>query len=296
MGLFDSAISSIQTDWKDVVGYEGLYKVNRDGQVCRVGQQIKTRSGHYQTYPERILKPYDGVVELSKNGHKKTMHVCALVAQAFLDGYVIGQPIYHIDGSSDAVTNLSLTAPIVDDSSDWKDIPGYEGYYQASIDGSIRSVTRIINSENNTVRRGKGLKIHLGSDGYVHCMLSKQGQSNLYAVHRLVALTFIPNPENKPQVNHKDGNKKNNKVENLEWATRSENMQHAAKHELWNPKHCGDISRMNMGKPVRCVDEGLEFDSMASAAKYYQMDWQSIDDAIKLQRPRKGHMFELIEK
>lgn len=69
-------------------------------------------------------------------------------------------------------------------------------------------------------------------DGYLGVVLCKNGKTKLIAVHRLVAMHFIPNPENKPQVNHKNGVKNDNAAENLEWVTQSENMKHAVKTGL----------------------------------------------------------------
>lgn len=78
----------------------------------------------------------------------------------------------------------------------------------------------------------KILKQSITTKGYLQVVLSREGKSNWYKVHRLVAQTFIPNPENKPQVNHIDGNKINNNINNLEWCTNSENQIHAFKNNL----------------------------------------------------------------
>lgn len=103
----------------------------------------------------------------------------------------------------------------------WKDVVCYEGYYQVSNQGRVKRMPRYITSKNGVTRfwKGKILKQTLNPDGYPMCILSKNGKSNLYGVHRLVAKSFIPNPEQLPVVNHKDEDKTNNNVENLEWCT-----------------------------------------------------------------------------
>ena len=112
----------------------------------------------------------------------------------------------------------------------WKDIEGYEGLYQVSNLGRVRSLNRITNGKFGNrslcLRKGRILKPRKISL-YTGVYLSKNGHVKNYTIHRLVAQAFIPNPQNKLEVNHIDGNKLNNKVDNLEWATRSENEQHA---------------------------------------------------------------------
>ena len=102
----------------------------------------------------------------------------------------------------------------------WRAIPGYEGFYQVSDLGNIRSI------RFNKIRNMKSWDSH----GYRAVELCMNNNRYTVGIHRLVALTFIPNPENKPEVNHKDRNKSNNNVENLEWVTQSENVAHAYRH------------------------------------------------------------------
>lgn len=113
----------------------------------------------------------------------------------------------------------------------WKDIENYEGIYQVSNIGRVKSLDRYVNcSPNGKAKRFlKGIVLRQISDkdGYQIVNLKKH-QEGLYSrVHRLVAQAFIPNTDNKPQVNHIDGVKYNNIVTNIEWATLSENRRHA---------------------------------------------------------------------
>ncbi len=122
----------------------------------------------------------------------------------------------------------------------WKDIPGYEGLYQASSFGNIRS----LNWRKQNIVRNLYLKPH--NKGYLQVELSKGGKKKMITVHRLVALAFIPNPDNLPVINHKDENKNNNNVENLEWCTFSYNTayskdKHPEKFRYINQKRCKHV-------------------------------------------------------
>ena len=105
----------------------------------------------------------------------------------------------------------------------WRDIKDFEGYYQISTKGRVKSFHK------GTVRI---MKLQVTKDGYLRVELHRPGKKRKTQVHILVAETFLPNPENKPEVNHEDGNKSNNCVENLKWSTSSENRQHAVRMGL----------------------------------------------------------------
>lgn len=109
----------------------------------------------------------------------------------------------------------------------WRDIEGYEGVYQVSNQGRVKSLPR-----NGTIKSERILRPAANHAGYYNVLFSFNHLRKHFSVHRLVAKAFIPNPENKPQINHIDGNKTNNTDSNLEWVTSKENMQHACKSGL----------------------------------------------------------------
>lgn len=139
----------------------------------------------------------------------------------------------------------------------WKDVKGYEGYYQVSNLGNVRSLDRIILCKNGSERFtvGKPLKPQMDYQGYLRVGLNICGKFKTYRVHRLVALNFLDEKENKDQVNHINGIKDDNRLTNLEWVTGSENIKHAIKTGLIIKDSC--INRSNKGNlnPNSKLDE-----------------------------------------
>ena len=110
---------------------------------------------------------------------------------------------------------------------EWRPVTGFEGYYEVSNLGDVRSVEREVREDAPRVLAGRVRKPHVTPFGYLRLQLTREAAKTNVFVHRLVADAFVPKVEGKPEVNHKDGDKLNNRAENLEWATRSENNQHA---------------------------------------------------------------------
>lgn len=168
----------------------------------------------------------------------------------------------------------------------WKDIQGYEGKYRVSNYGRIKSLSRkIFNGTGFYMSKEKILNGHIITNGYMQIEL--QGKPLL--VHRLVAEAFILNHENKPQVNHIDGDKTNNRVDNLEWVTNGENQIHAYKNGL--NKRSEKAGR----KPIKVCQIDLKtgkivkiYNSISEARKNLNIKKDNISSVCKNKRKSCG--------
>lgn len=179
----------------------------------------------------------------------------------------------------------------------WKDIPGYEGLYQASNLGQIRSLDRTVeyvkhysDRDVKAVHKFKGRVLkQTFTSGYLGVLLSVDGKTKDVLVHRLVASTFVENFDSKPQVDHKDGDRTNNRADNLIWVTSKEN--HA--NTISKGKHtCQQLFKQ---KKIIDVDTGEIFDSMLSAENKYNIPRGRISSAIKSNQRVYGHKFEMYQ-
>lgn len=156
----------------------------------------------------------------------------------------------------------------------WEDIIGYEGRYQISNFGNLKSCSRemVTPTGQKFMSKESCPKLQNDKDGYRQYNLGKSGKQKTYRIHRLVALHFISNPENKEQVNHKNGIKYDNRVENLEWATASENERHSHKNGYKkNIKKCVDAMVKKNQKLVLNLETGIFYEDTKDAADSFHL-------------------------
>ena len=166
----------------------------------------------------------------------------------------------------------------------WKDIKGYEGFYQVSDCGRIKSLERDVYYSNGIVHhlKEKILAPFLDKDGYQIVSLYLNGKAKSITVHRLVAEAFLPNPENKSQINHKNEVKNNNVVENLEWCTASYNVNYGTRTERSvQNRRSYKLGNHPHAKPVFCEELNKKFDCITSAQEELGIWGSAITKACK---------------
>ena len=172
---------------------------------------------------------------------------------------------------------------------EWRDIKGYEGKYQVSNLGRVKSL-----KDNHGNYREKILDIKPNKKGYLRIELSLYGKKKKFQVHRLVAQSFIPNPNNLPEVNHKDENKQNNCVYNLEWCTHQYNSNYGTRILRASNTHKGkkhlsnSYSNNYCSRKVMCVTTDRDFNCIKEASEYYNIDHTNISACCKGKRKSAG--------
>jgi len=151
----------------------------------------------------------------------------------------------------------------------FKDVKGYEGLYQVSNLGRVKSLSKKTNVNSNGAKytsKEKILKNSLNRLGYLSVTLCNNAKRKTMLVHRLIAIHFINNKENKPFINHINGIKNDNRIENLEWCTQKENVNHAIKNGLIDIEKQKKITSKVRSKPMLNTDNGIFFNSLKDAA------------------------------
>lgn len=168
---------------------------------------------------------------------------------------------------------------------EWRDIKGYEGYYQVSNMGRVKSLERKIKRSRcgDATIKSKILKLWDTKDYYPYAHLCVCNKRKLIKIHRVIAETFIPNPENKPCINHINGKKNDNRVENLEWCTYSENNFHAFRMGL-NNNAKGEMS----------VNSKLKDDDIIEIKRLYFIEKKSLLEVSLKYGVCKGTIDEII--
>lgn len=175
----------------------------------------------------------------------------------------------------------------------WKDIHGFEGIYQVSNQGRVKSLDRIViyrkpagNGIKSARFKGRILKQHLNKQGRLVIILAKNGfKHRLVSVHRLVALAFLPLVDKHPEINHIDGVPTNNNVENLEWSNRSKNNLHAFKMGL-NRQYKGADNKFR--KPVNKLSFSGDFIKRYEAVSLVAEDGFNRTTVVKCCKKQKN--------
>lgn len=176
----------------------------------------------------------------------------------------------------------------------WKQVLGYEDIYEISNKGRLRRVKTKKGHSSGTIKRP-----FKGTNGYMNVNMYMDNKHSNALVHRLVAIAFVPNPDNKPQVNHIDGNKLNNVAENLEWVTPKENIAHARKNGLLKESDEHILSlrigalKANKKRSKRVIrSDGKVFESISDASRAVGVCRKSITESIKHGFKAGGYNYE----
>lgn len=288
--------------WKDIEGYEGYYEVSSFGRVRSKTRVIeKCRQGTWFNYciPSQYIKQNSGsypTVVLNKDHESKSFYVPYLVLKAFSCEEFSVPNFYHVDSNTNnnKLSNLRVGRRYLGD--DWKVVDGTEGFVEVSKYGHVYIHSYIITDSigRQTVSVEHEVNQNIDVDGYAYVDITKF--PNLHFVHRIVASTFMPNSNlDNLQVNHIDGDKSNNSLDNLEWCTSQENILHAFRCNLRSYgsdiEKCKKMAEIN-SQSVRCLNNGKIYKSIAEAARCIGVSSEGLRLSILNNKPmRSGLQF-----
>lgn len=176
----------------------------------------------------------------------------------------------------------------------WKDIDGYDGLYQVSNMGRVRVKDRVVKVVREVKYKGHILSQSMDKDGYK--LVHIHGKTK--KVHRLVAMAFIENPSNSPQINHKDLNKSNNNVNNLEWCTSAENNRHSYIHNPDRGRGGTKFGKNPNSRSVLQLKDGViirKYDSM-SRVQEYGFNPGRVSKSVRSGKPYNGYEWRYSQK
>lgn len=271
-----------EESWKDVPGFAEKYQLSNYGRA-RSKDTVRIQKHRSSKMVEHLYKgklisiDYSaskfGALNMYDKGRKQSVQIYDTVCQLFGQEHA---DKFFLDDTSYAETK----------NENWVSIPGWQDY-EISTAGHIR---RVVNNHYVV------MKPWIGPEYYV-IRLSNNNQAKDYLVHRLVAETFIPNPDNKPQVNHIDGDKLNNDVDNLEWVTESENMQHAYDTGLVRYDVSKKIKDLSHGRSktyikLYCKELNITFESIMEASRKLNLPYDKLVAASLNNEPINNYTFE----
>lgn len=163
---------------------------------------------------------------------------------------------------------------------EWIEIPGYEGAFAVSTEGMVKSLSRMVVRSDQSIRvyPSRIVKSRIDLAGYETVRLSLNRQTRTHFVHRLVATCFVPNPELKPYVNHINGQKSDNRAENLEWVTHQENIIHAYRSGLID---ANKGANHHEATTVINIETGEGWNSIREAAEFNRIDYGKLRQRLK---------------
>lgn len=256
--LFADITVASMSEWKPLIGFEEQYLIHPGG--CIISKT--PRKGRPNTPLKQMILRGRHKVHLYVESKKKyiTSSVDLLVAETFLGRPAEAYEVSHKDNDllNDHVTNLEWIIP--DSSVEWRSVLEYEGLYEVSNTGLVRNA-----------RNKRLLKAKIDRYGYLHLGLRAKGRKRKWVtVHRLVAAAFIPNIEDKPAIDHINGDKLDNRVENLRWVTPVENTHNPVTFAYLQSEDFSNLKKKqqaHLNRAVYCLELQRAFASMHAAAR-----------------------------